>query len=109
MKITDLDLREMLGQISDAVSPFVFAGLDATAPAKAWIDRADLQGEVMGRIMAVLMSEEVCSASIGQDVERCAGHMKEQMIHRIRAGIRPGGSLSASMVLDELARNPAAD
>ncbi|UUC17530.1 hypothetical protein NOV18_20000 [Pseudomonas asiatica] len=107
MKITDLDLSKMIPEISVAVSSFVFGDLDPAAPAKTWIDRASLQGEVMGRIMAVLVNEEICPESIAQDVERCVGHMQDKIINEFRAGIGPGGAISASMVADELARKRA--
>lgn len=109
MKITDLDLKEMIGEISATVSTLVFKGIDAGAPAKDFIDRAALQGEVMGRILAVLMNEQICPDSIGQDVERCSAHMQDQIIKQIRSGIGPGGAISASLVADELARKRAKD
>ncbi|AYN16683.1 hypothetical protein CHR29_16625 [Pseudomonas monteilii] len=107
MKITDLDLKEMIGEISGTVSSFVFKDIEPGASAKTYIDRAALQGEVMGRIMAVLINEEICPESIAQDVERCVGYMQDQIIKEVRAGVGPGGAISASMVADELARRRA--
>ncbi|WP_448177409.1 hypothetical protein [Pseudomonas putida] len=107
MKITDLDLSKMIPEISAAVSSSIFGDLDPAAPASSWIDRAALQGEVMGRIMAVLINEEICQESIAHDVERCVGYMQDQIIKQFRAGIGPGGAISASMVADELARKRA--
>ncbi|MFJ2982261.1 MULTISPECIES: hypothetical protein [unclassified Pseudomonas] len=107
MKITDLDLKEMIGEISGTVSSFVFKDIEPGAPAKTYIDRAALQGEVMGRIMVVLMNEQICAESIAQDVERCVGYMQDQIIKEIRAGVGPGGAISASLVADDLARRRA--
>lgn len=109
MRITDLDLKEMIGEISGTVSSFVFKDIEAGAPAKDFIERAALQGEVMGKILAVLMNEEVRPDSIGKDIERCTAHMQEQITKQIRSGIGPGGAISASIVVDELARRRAKD
>jgi hypothetical protein len=107
MKITDLDLQEMIAEIAGAVSPFVFGDLGPGTPAKTYVERAALQGEVMGRILAVLMSEKVCPDSIGQDIERCSTYMQEQITKQIRSGIGPGGAISASVVANGLALKEA--
>ncbi|WP_313327021.1 hypothetical protein [Pseudomonas qingdaonensis] len=109
MKLTDLDLSKIIPDVSVAISTHIFGDLDAAAPAHAWIERAALQGEVMGRIVAVLMNEEICPESITQDVERCAGHMKEQITAAFRAGIRPGGAIITSLMAEQLARKGSSD
>lgn len=84
MKITDLDLEEMIVQIAGAVSPFVFGDLGPGTTAKIYAERANLQGEVMGRILAVLMEEEVCGDAVAKNVEACTRRMQEQTLKQLR-------------------------
>lgn len=85
MKITNLDLEEMIVQIAGAVSPFVFGDLGPGTPAKTYTERARLQGEVMGRILAVLMEDEVCGDTIAKNAEACIRHMREQTLKQVRS------------------------
>jgi hypothetical protein len=85
MKITDLDLEEMIVQIAGAVSPFVFRDLGPGTSAKTYTERASLQGEVMGRILAVLMVKEVCGDTVAKDIEACTRHMQEQILKQLRS------------------------
>lgn len=89
MKITDLDLEEMIVQIAGAVSPFVFGDLGAGTSAKTYTERANLQGEVMGRILAVLMFEEVSGDEIARAITACACSMRKQTLMQMRNLIGP--------------------
>lgn len=85
MKITDLDLKEMIAQIAVTVSPFVFGDLGPGTSAKTYTERARLQGEVMGRILVVLMEDEVHGDTVAQNVEACVRHMQEQTLKQLRS------------------------
>ncbi|EPJ2807937.1 hypothetical protein ACTHGN_000944 [Pseudomonas putida] len=85
MKITDLDLEEMIVQIAGAVSPFVFGDLGPGTSAKTYTERASLQGEVMGRILAVLMVDQVCGDTVANNVESCIHHMQQQTLKQLRS------------------------
>ncbi|WP_338791092.1 hypothetical protein [Pseudomonas sp. AE27] len=87
MKITDLNLEEMLGEIAAAVSPFVFGDLGPETPAKTYVERTALQGEVMGRIMAVLMKDEICGDTLVEEVEACSRHVHEHTLKHLRSAM----------------------
>ncbi|WP_411835625.1 hypothetical protein ACLBNB_19805 [Pseudomonas chlororaphis subsp. aurantiaca] len=94
MNISDLDMERLIDAISGAVFPVVFEGIgDHTAPSELR-ERANLNSEIMGRIMGVLL----CGDEVGQEVfdliDRSVGHMKASHAQSFGELLGPGGSLS---------------
>ncbi|MCV4287862.1 hypothetical protein OH708_08095 [Pseudomonas capsici] len=94
MKLSDLDVGEMIGPISNAISPVIFEGAGESMPASELRARAKLHSEVMGRIMGVLL----CGDEVGQDVfgliEQSIVRMSECNSQAFGELLGPGGSLS---------------
>lgn len=51
MKVSDLDTGKLIEVINRAIFPVVFEGVDAQTPPNELRDRANLNSEIMGRIM----------------------------------------------------------
>jgi hypothetical protein len=94
MNISDLDVGELVGVISNAIAPAIFKGVDQNATPHLWRERVKLNAEVMGRITAVLQCGDEVGPEIHELIEFCTQRMQtgyEQSFSKI---LGPGGSLS---------------
>ncbi|MHC8388408.1 hypothetical protein ACYZTM_10300 [Pseudomonas sp. MDT2-39-1] len=94
MKISDLDTGKLNEVINSAIFPVVFEGVGAQTSPSEFRERADLNAEIMGRIMGVLL----CNDEIGQEIfdliDRGVAHMKAVHAESFSELLGPGGSLS---------------
>ncbi|WP_054070259.1 hypothetical protein [Pseudomonas syringae group genomosp. 3] len=94
MKISDLDVAELLGVISPAISDVLFRGLDRSTPANVWRERIKISAEVMGRITAVLQCGDEVGPDIQELIDICTRHMQSGYEESFAMVLGPGGSLS---------------
>lgn len=94
MKVSDLDIPELLGVISPAISEVMFKGLDQSTPAHVWRERVKISAEVMGRITAVLQCGDEVGPEIHDLIALCTGHMQTGCEQSFASVLGPGGSLS---------------
>ena len=94
MKISDLDTGKLIDVINIAIFPVVFDGIGAQTFPSEFRDRENLNSEIMGRIMGVLL----CDDEIGQEIfgliDLSVARMKESYGERFGELLGPGGSLS---------------
>ncbi|RON82423.1 hypothetical protein BK635_13045 [Pseudomonas chlororaphis] len=94
MKISDMDMGKLVDAIGSATFPVVFEGIGEHTPPSELRERANLNSEIMGRIMGVLL----CGDEVGQEVfeliDRSIGHMKASHAESFEELLGPGGSLS---------------
>lgn len=94
MKISDMDMEILVQAIGEATYSVVFAGIgDATLPSELRA-MANLNAEIMGRIMAVLR----CGDEVGQEIfdmiDLDVARMKASYGQSFGELLGPGGSLS---------------
>ena len=94
MKISDLDTGKLNDVIASAIFPVVFEGISAQTPPSELRDRSNLNSEILGRIMGVLL----CDNEIGQEIfgliDFSVACMKEIHAERFGELLGPGGELS---------------
>lgn len=64
MKISDLDVEELIGAISLAIAPVIFSDVTIETPAYVSRERVKIMAEIMGRIGGVLASGD----EVGPDI-----------------------------------------
>lgn len=94
MNISDADMEKLVHAIGEATYSVVFAGISAgTAPSELRA-KANLNAEIMGRIMAVLR----CGDHIGQEffelIDLDVARMKASYGQSFGELLGPGGTLS---------------
>ncbi|WP_282410547.1 hypothetical protein [Pseudomonas sp. PS02303] len=94
MKVSDLDVGELVSVISTAIAPLLFKDVDQNVAPHLWRERAKLNAEVMGRIMAVLQCGDDVGPDIHELVELCTRHMQTGYEQSFSEVLGPGGSLS---------------
>jgi hypothetical protein len=94
MKISDLDVRELVDVISAAIAPVLFEGADQKVAPHVWRERVKLHAEVMGRVTAVLQCGDEVGPEIHEFIELCTQHMQTGYEPCVSEILGPGGSLS---------------
>lgn len=94
MKISDLDVGELVRVISSAIAPVLFEGVDQKVAPHVWRERLKLNAEVMGRITAVLQCGDEVGPDIHELIELCTRHMQTGYEQSFFEVLGPGGSLS---------------
>ncbi|MFV3314127.1 hypothetical protein [Pseudomonas sp. NY15374] len=94
MKISDLDVGELVAAVSTAIAPIVFEGVDREVEPQVWRQRAQLNAEIMGRITAVLQCGDEVGPDIRELIDRCTDHMKVAFERSFAELLGPGGTLS---------------
>lgn len=94
MKISDLDTGKLIEVINRAIFPVVFEGVTAQTPPSELRNRANLNAEVMGRIMGVLLCKDEIGQEIFDLIDLSVAHMKEGHGESFDELLGPGGSLS---------------
>lgn len=93
MKISDVDLKDLLVAISGAVAEVLHKESPAGKPAQYFRERSELTAEIMGRITAVLRVDHL-GPTILDDIEKCVGLMQASYRDTAAGLLGPGGSLS---------------
>ena len=94
MKISDLDTGKLIEVINSAIFPVVFEGVGAQTSPSELRDRANLNSEIMGRIMGVLLCNDEIGPEIFDLIGRSVAHMKAGHAESFSELLGPGGSLS---------------
>ncbi|WP_433738204.1 hypothetical protein [Pseudomonas putida] len=94
MKISDLDVGKLIEVIGSAIFPVVFEGIGARTPPSELRDRANLNSEIMGRILGVLLCNDEISQEIFGLIDLSVARMKENQSKTLGESVGPGGSLS---------------
>ncbi|UVL53939.1 hypothetical protein [Pseudomonas sp. B21-035] len=94
MKISDLDVIELLDVITQAISPVLFKGLDQNTAPHLWRERVKLNAEIIGRITAVLQCGDEVGPEIHDLIELCTRNMQAGYEKSFSEVLGPGGSLS---------------
>jgi len=94
MKVSDLDTGKLIEVINRAIFPVVFEGVDAQTSPSELRDRANLNSEIMGRIMGVLLCNDEVGEEIFDLINRSVAHMKTGHAESFGELLGPGGSLS---------------
>lgn len=96
MKVSDLDVPELLGVINKALSPVLFRGVDQHSAPHLWRERVKLNAEITGRIMAVLHCGDEVGPDIRELIELCTRHTQTSYGEEFSWFFGPGGALSRS-------------
>lgn len=95
MKISDIKMPELIEALSQALVPLIYKGLDEKSPPHAWRDRAQLNADVMGRLVAVMH----CGDEVGPEVvgltEIFTKQMRESYAESFGTLLGPRGKFSA--------------
>ncbi|PKH81915.1 hypothetical protein CXF97_13430 [Pseudomonas sp. Choline-02u-1] len=94
MKMSELDVAELISVISTAIAPTLFKGVDEKAAPHVWRERVRLNAQVMGRIAAVLHCGDEVGPDIHELIELCTRHMQTGYEQSFSEVLGPGGSLS---------------
>lgn len=94
MKVTDLDVAELVDVIGQALVPVLYRGLDSSTAPHVWLERSRLNAEVMGRVAAVLQCGEVVGPEIFPMIDVCTSRMAQSYAESFGALLGPKGSLS---------------
>lgn len=94
MRVSDLDVPELLDVITKAISPVIFKGIDQDTPPHIWRERMKLNAEIVGRITAVLHCGDEVGPDIGELIEICTRNMRASYEQSFSEVLGPGGSLS---------------
>ncbi|WDG79142.1 hypothetical protein PUP68_12065 [Pseudomonas chlororaphis] len=94
MKISDLDVLELLEVITKAISPVIFKGIDQDTAPHLWRERMKLNAEIVGRITAVLHCGDEVGPDIRDLIEICTRNMHAGYEQSFSEVLGPGGSLS---------------
>ncbi|MEE3935518.1 MULTISPECIES: hypothetical protein [Pseudomonas syringae group] len=94
MKISEIKMPELIEALSQALVPLIYKGLDENSPPRVWRERAQLNADVMGRLVAVMH----CGDEIGPEVvgltEVFTKQMRESYAESFGALLGPQGRLS---------------
>lgn len=94
MNISEADLEKLVQAIGEATYSIVFSGISGkTAPSELRA-RANLNAEIMGRIMAVLRCGDHVGQEIFELIERDVASMKASYGQSFGELLGPGGTLS---------------
>lgn len=95
MKIEDLDVQQILGEISELLTPHLFRGIGPRTPAYVYRERMSLQAVITGRFMAVLMCGDDVGPDIVDRIEHAVGRSKEAYQATLEKELKPNGALSS--------------
>ncbi|WP_405646490.1 hypothetical protein [Pseudomonas sp. Ld6] len=94
MKISDLDVAELVDVIGQALVPVLYRGLDASTAPHVWRERSQLNAELMGRLVAVIQCGDVVGPDVFPLIDVCTARMAESYAESFGALLGPAGSLS---------------
>lgn len=75
MKISDINMPELIEALSQALVPVIFKGMETETPPHVWRERAQLSADVMGRFIAVIH----CGEEVGPEVVELTEIFTKQM------------------------------
>ncbi|WP_024669634.1 hypothetical protein [Pseudomonas tremae] len=94
MKISDIDLAEFVEAISQALVPLIYKGMDESSPPHVWRERAQLNADVMGRMLAVMHCGEEIGPEVAGLAEMYTKQMRESYAESFGTLLGPLGKLS---------------
>ncbi|MFJ2549494.1 hypothetical protein ACIOVF_23950 [Pseudomonas sp. NPDC087612] len=77
MKISELDVNELVRKISVAIAPVIFSGVSENTPASLSRERVKIMSEIMGRIGGVLASGDELGPDLHALIAAYTDGMKE--------------------------------
>lgn len=94
LKISEVEMVELIDAIGLAIVPVLFKGVDKDTPAYVMRERANVNAEIMGRFAAMLY----CGDEVGMEVLDLIAHftayMQVEHQHSMKRFLGPDGGMS---------------
>ena len=97
MELKDLDRSALIAAVAGAIVPMLYADLGNDTPAHVYLERAELQALILGRIAAVLTADEISPDTIEDEIEAFSAAIRQEITRNIRSELRPGGGIAENL------------